>query len=305
MPKKILPPMNMVMLQPSRVKPRAGDVFVVNMQGRRWVAGRVVRTNVLPDWGGLNLLYFYRRHIATEAEAVAPFVPALLIPPQLTSDLGWRDGFFKTLCNAPLQAHEVLRRHVFQLSQGPLRMSADYYVDEDNKPTAPPVESEMQALSYFGMVSYGNIDDRLSEALGIPLVRDVRRGGGGGGAEPEASTETTEANRGGSAAEEANGEHADCCVTVYVPTIDMPEDLVDELEERLGRAVNAADAGTWEGHGTHLLKQMFDTRFVGPDRRRLVAAIAKGLEGFRHRLPAGWYVTSRVGLEGEERREAV
>lgn len=292
MPKRNLPPTNMVVLKPSRAKPQAGDVFLVSMLGKELVVGRVVSTDAMPEWSA-NLLYFYRMHVASESEVKPPFAANLLIPPQLTNELGWRYGYFKTLYNAPVRKDEVLPRHVFQLSQGPLRMDAEYYVDECRRPTGRPTKSEMPLLNYYGLVSYRYIDDRLSEALGIPSAPDETRG-----RKDESSSEHDPA--------QSNGEETECCVTVYVPIEgDVPEDLVDELEERLGQAVRAGDAGKWEGHGTHLVKKMFDTRFVGPDRRRLVIAIRKGLEGFRHRLPAGWYVTSRVGLDGEERHESV
>jgi hypothetical protein len=171
--KKQLPPTNMIVLEPSRTKPRAGDLFVCNMRGERWIAGRVVHLNcrmMSREDGGEPLLYFYNIQVPDPATLRPPFKPDLLIPPIITNFLGWRRGYFKTLGNYPLTPEERLPRHYFLRSLLPITWDHPdaSYCDEFSNPSPRPSPGEPWKGS--GLSGYLYIDELLSEAIGIPPV---------------------------------------------------------------------------------------------------------------------------------------
>jgi hypothetical protein len=105
----------MVVLKPSRRKPKSGDLFVCNMRGERWIAGRVMhnRCKMMSGTGNEFLLYSYRMQVSDPVMLRPPFGPDLLIPPIITNALGWRLGLFETLDKSPLEPEEVLAKHYF------------------------------------------------------------------------------------------------------------------------------------------------------------------------------------------------
>ncbi len=79
-----------MIIRPSRHRPEVGDLFALNMQGKTWVAGRVIRINAkgLGPMTNENLLYFYRHEVSDPEAIRTPLRPALLIAPVMTNDLG-------------------------------------------------------------------------------------------------------------------------------------------------------------------------------------------------------------------------
>lgn len=113
-----------MVIRPSRHKPQVGDLFVLNMLGKRWIAGRVIRTDadaLVPNSD--LLLYFYRVEPTGPDNIATPIKPDLLIPPILSSALGWRRGYYMHIRNNPLQAQELLPRHVFEDNLFPKTLS--------------------------------------------------------------------------------------------------------------------------------------------------------------------------------------
>jgi hypothetical protein len=154
--------MNAVVLRRSRHLPEVGDIFVLNMQGKQWVAGRVIKTDVYgmgPEDGSV-LLYFYRLDVHNPSQIDAPIRPDLLVPPVISNVLGWRRGFYLHVRNEPLLFDETLSRHVFDD-----RSISGGYRDEYARPAAPPRPNE--PCGHSGLWSYRAIDDMLSEALDL------------------------------------------------------------------------------------------------------------------------------------------
>lgn len=282
--------MNAMLLRRSRHKPAVGDLFVLNMLGNRWIAGRVIRMDARAFGEGNPLLYFYRIDITDPERIQTPIAPDLLIPPIITNYLGWRRGFYMHLRNEPLAAEELLSRHVFDN-----RNVTGKYVDEYNCLAAPPEPG--LPCGFFALWSYRAIDDMLSKSLGIPPKQSEEQHspstGKRGTAEQEVGLPV--------ARQPDTGEH---WVTLHVPTGDSgPGELeLNKLENDLTDAVKVAAAGEWEGHGFNLRDHVFDMRFHGPDAAAIVKAMRPALERAGTRLPAGWYLTKRVGDSEREER---
>ena len=156
----------------SRHSPTPGDLFAVNMCGKRWVIGRVISNNAVGLTANANLLYFYRMEVEDPFDPTAtktPIAPDLLIPPEITNNLGWTRGFYLHLRNVPLQPQELLPRHVFK-SEVYAENDPRRFIDEYGNPTPPPEPGLFCGMS--GLSSYTFIDDALSIALGIPPKKD-------------------------------------------------------------------------------------------------------------------------------------
>lgn len=281
--------MNARFLRRSRHKPAVGDLFALNMLGTRWVVGRVIRTDARHFSNNDLLLYFYK--IEMDPFAVqTPIKPELLIPPSITSDMGWRYGFYYHVRNAPLVDGEVLERHVFDQSA-----TKPGYCDEYNRPTEPP--DPAVGCVHSGSASAQLIDMRLSTALGIPphdfvSINDMNI--------------PTNAEATGKSLKTKNkrAKPDACCVSLHLLGAASAELDLDEFEEELIEAVEDAGAGKWEGHGTDLRTGEFDTRFYGSSVRRIVKAMLPVLKRYVRQLPTGWYLTEEEG-EGPAKRVAL
>lgn len=182
-PRKPYPATNMVGGKRTRRKPQAGDVFVVQMPGSTFVTGRVVhcKSAVMgldSDGRGSSLVYFYVTTTSDPSSIRAPLAPVLLIPPQITNDMGWTRGYFRFLFNSPMRKEELLPRHVFldivrsvdkDLNTLPKEDPRSVFEDEyGHRIERPRTQEEYRMCGYGGLVSYRYIDDRLSEALNLP-----------------------------------------------------------------------------------------------------------------------------------------
>lgn len=235
----------MTVIEPSRKRPRAGDLFVVRM-ANRWIAGRVIHLDcrMMSHRGGNEpLLYFYNLVFEDPFDVRPPLRPTLLIAPIVTNMLGWRYGYFKTIANFPLQPEERLPRHYFLQSVG---LEWDHpkavFCDEFQIPAERPPPGQYWTTS--GLASYRYIDDRLSEAVGIQPVPE----------EDEVFSETTTV-----ATSRAS-------VAIMIPVADLSgHEGVEHVEVELIRAVQEGGVGKWEGHGMNLETSEWDIRFSGSD----------------------------------------
>lgn len=243
-----MPNTNMVVLKPSRSKPSAGDLFVCNMRGKRWVAGRVVHTDcrMMSDGPGHEpLLYFYRLEFNDPSQLAPPFKPDLLVPPIITDFEGWRLGYFQTIGNYPLLAEERLERHYFLRGLRARCHDPDaVYVDEYGEQGPRPRQGDYWDM--VGLSGLALIDDILSEALGIAPAAEAGE----------------------------DDDHPDPCgedeVIIYVP--DAAQDSIGlalDIESPLAEALLEAGAGELEGHGYDLERERWDIRFFGPDPERI------------------------------------
>lgn len=150
-------PTNLEILRRSRRKPRAGDVFAMLPPDGRYLFGRVVRTDAMGPMDALLIYVYAERSDKKEApETLSPH--ALLFPPAFTNTLGWTHGRFETIENRPLQPGEVLERHCWCVD--------GRYFDEDWN----MVSSRTEPCGVGGLASYRRLDDKISDALGIPRI---------------------------------------------------------------------------------------------------------------------------------------
>jgi hypothetical protein len=289
MAKKQLPATNMIVLGPgTRTPPRAGDLFVCNMRGERWVAGRVVHTNcrmMSREDGHEPLLYFYRMDVDDPMKLRPPFRPDLLIPPEITNFLGWKYGYFKTIGNYPMNPEERLPRHYFMLSLNPIQWGDPEAVYCDEFYDKSPQPGKYNIGRGSGLASYRGIDDCLSEALGIPLVPDE---------DAKATAISARRIAMSRVAARAGG------VIIYVPLRDGYDP--SNLEASIETAVREAKVGSWEGHGTDLERNLHDIRFEGDNARSLAQLIRRVIQGSDLQIPDGWYMTIRYDEDDEEIR---
>lgn len=150
-------------MKASRKPPTPGDVFAMQIPAGHYLFGRVMLAGVAwpqAPTPGAHLLYIYRIQLrSAEVEASSLTRRDLLIPPVWTNSQGWTRGLFVTLGNTPLHDSDWLEAHAF-------RDVVKGIVNIEGKAT----ESAAELIGEWGLVSYRWIDDRISEALGIPLV---------------------------------------------------------------------------------------------------------------------------------------
>jgi hypothetical protein len=154
---------NFMQLRKSRHKPVPGDIFAGNILRQRWIVGRVIRCGFTHATAqNCVLLYVYRLCPTDLMSIVTPILPELLIPPFfMLSNMLWTRGMVTHIRNSPLQASEVLPRHVFR------SMTVHKYVNEEGKPVSPPTSNEIVGVDAYR--GWGSIDDEVSRALDVPL----------------------------------------------------------------------------------------------------------------------------------------
>jgi hypothetical protein len=148
----------MISFGKSRIGPKAGDFFVYQIEAGRYGWGRVLRLDArvcqIPK---LVLAYFYDTFTETQAPVPLLSKERLLIPPVLTNKLGWRDGYYRTVANAPVRLGEVYDRHCFR------NASLRQYFDENGIEILNP----FGPLGTCGVHSYASIQRDLCRKLGI------------------------------------------------------------------------------------------------------------------------------------------
>lgn len=301
---------NAMIIQPSRHRPKVGDIFVLNMCGKRWIVGRVIRTDA-HGFGSMtkdNLLYFYRMEIQDPGHIETPISPDLLISPVMTNNLGWVRGYYLHVRNSPLLPEEILRQHVFESNLFAIS-DARRFRDEYHNPVPPPDPGPPAAFDdrkcwiqpwdpprapgigygLSGLWNYAAIDMWLSRALGLP-AKD------GAGVVSTSESEVVVATNVANIAKQYE-------LVLHVPATQEMMDLVlDEVEEELIDAMKASGTGRWEGHGTDLKRGFLDIRFVGPQVSPMLEVLRPILSRLDAQLPSGWYLTSRPCGGSEESR---
>jgi hypothetical protein len=316
--RKPFPPCNLVQLaKPNRSKAHAGDLFVLNHLGKRWIAGRVVHTDAqfVSDGGDEPLCYFYNIDVKEPAEITPPLKPDLLIGPQVTNYMGWQRGYFVTIGNYPIIPEERLPRHCFRgLTSTPKAWGdpSQPYQNEFRNRVSTPERSEYESI---GHVSYRIIDDRLSDALGelrAPLIGDDYRPASSELAKhaaiaaifscsPEMLAQLRRAlDRHASHAarvEEESDQELET-VSLHAPAPDARSvKILITLSEKIDRHLKKHRVGTKEGHGTDLVTGVMDFRFEGGSAERIISAIMPLLR--QTRLPRGSYLMIQTRDPGD------
>lgn len=156
---------NLQVLSPSRKKPKAGDVFVLQLPDGRFLFGRVISTEAMagPSMGGAILIYVYRERseakVLPDRGELRP--DRLLVSPIMTNQQPWTKGYFETIENLPLDGDDVLDQHCFRRWDG-------RYFDEALNELPGPVEP----VGDYGVHSFRTIDDEISDALGFDRAPD-------------------------------------------------------------------------------------------------------------------------------------
>jgi hypothetical protein len=159
---------NMKTLRKQRARPKAGDVFVLQMPDSLYTFGRVIaddaRWTLDRDAPLVPLIYIFKMR-STEAldPGAEELVPEdLLLAPIMTNWQPWTRGLFQTLVNRPVRTDERLSQHCF------IDVTHGEYRDELGSYLPGPIEP----VGDYMLHSFRTIDDAVSEALGFDLVPD-------------------------------------------------------------------------------------------------------------------------------------
>ena len=164
---------NFRVLHRSRRQPECGDIFVMGLPDTTYLFGRVIIANApqtSAPMPGAHLIYIYDHRSPTPTIDKSKLLHArFLIPPIWTNNLGWSKGYFQTIANHPLGDFDVLPQHCFL--RVALRPDAPVtFVDEHGL----QLKNRSEPCGEWGLVSYRWIDDRVSDAVGIPKVQVER-----------------------------------------------------------------------------------------------------------------------------------
>jgi hypothetical protein len=147
-------------LQPSRPKLQAGDIFAIGLADGGHLFGRVILADVaLPHapMPGSNLIYIYRQVSADPTPDLRLLTPNnLLLPPTWTNRLGWTKGYYQTVARLPLEKQDRLRTHCFDG-----RDRRPRYLDERGE----PLMFRREPCGEWGLAGYLFIDEEIGRAL--------------------------------------------------------------------------------------------------------------------------------------------
>ena len=155
---------NFTKLQPRRKKVSPGEVFTFQLLDGPFRFGRVIATGRPAPMPNSTLLYIYR------AEAADPTDPPLdrlvpddlLIPPVFANQQGWLRGYFKTVLHQPIRPTDLLATHCF------FDTGRKIYRNEEGQRLSGPSDP----CGSWSMASHRGVDDKISQALGLPLAPD-------------------------------------------------------------------------------------------------------------------------------------
>lgn len=152
---------NLRALRPSRKKPVAGDVFVMQLlnPNEKYQFGRVISTEAeIGPMKDVILIYIYRLQSDSknlpERSDLSP--ERLLVSPIMTNRLPWSKGYFETVAHWPIEPADLLPQHCF------LSAARGVYFDEYGNKLSGAIEP----VGDWGLHSYRTIDDEISDAVG-------------------------------------------------------------------------------------------------------------------------------------------
>ena len=158
-----LSPTNLRILKKTRQQPKAGDIFVFQVDQRpdEYFFGRVVATDTkigaVRDFEAV-LIYLYKTTSFNKADIPPLLTSDLLVPPLGINKQPWTRGFFETVKSGVNQAEDLLSQHCFRDYRG-------WFFDEYGNRMPDPVEP----VGVYGVGSVGSTDMEVSQALGLPL----------------------------------------------------------------------------------------------------------------------------------------
>lgn len=154
---------NLRVIKPSRKKPQSGDIFAMQLPDETYLFGRVIRTDAVSGFGPPTAVLIYIYRVRSDVKAI----PAreelrperLLVSPIMTNRLPWSRGYFETIAALPLDSQDVLPRHCFSDAA----VTGKYFDEYGNE-----LPGVLEPCGDYGLSGYRSIDDRVSDALGIP-----------------------------------------------------------------------------------------------------------------------------------------
>lgn len=151
----------MIQQLPYRKRLLVGDIFVMQFPDNRYLFGRIMKLDA--SFGGFKngciKTHIYDYISNTPIPPVELTTKSLLIPPQWINKLGFSRGYLSVVANVPLSNHNFQDTACYNNGVGK-------YLTEDgielNKPT--------ELIGFYGLGNYRTLDDKISEAIGIPLI---------------------------------------------------------------------------------------------------------------------------------------
>lgn len=155
---------NLSVLKKTRRSPGVGDVFVMQPPDGTFIFGRVVRVDAtIGPIKNCILIYVYRARAREKTRVPELLRGELLVPPIMTNKLPWSKGYFEFVESKSLGPMDVLPKHCFHDE------TRGWYFDEYSKRLPGPLDP----VGSWGLDSFRTIDDKVSEALGIPLAPEA------------------------------------------------------------------------------------------------------------------------------------
>jgi hypothetical protein len=144
----------------SRKRPSTGDVFVLKPREDVYYYGKVIKTDIQstnPFLSGWNLVYIYNFSSSSivEESNLRLEVSDLLLPPVVTNNRGWSDGYFLTVANTCVSIEEQ------SLDYGYWDSISKTYRNEEGK----LLDHQTKHVSGYGLISYGEIGRALDKFL--------------------------------------------------------------------------------------------------------------------------------------------
>lgn len=155
---------NLRVMKRSRNMPHRGDVFAMKLPDDTYIFGRIIGAELEPPRAPMvhsYLIYVYDERATSLTPDLAQLRPdRLLLPPVFINRMPWSKGYFQTVATSSLEADDLLARHCFWSA------ARDGYVDENGV----SLRRASEPCGDWALSSYRWLDDRISDALGIPRV---------------------------------------------------------------------------------------------------------------------------------------
>lgn len=159
---------NLRIIKRSRHEPAEGEVFKMQIPCGKYLLGQVIIANPPREFAPMpvsKLIYIFSNKYNSVTDIDIDLKDdVLLIPPIWTNSLGWKRGVFRNIDTTRIRLFPTMKRHCFRDIRG-------FYVDEKGK----KIRRISEPCGSWSLASYRRIDDKISDAIGIPrapLLRD-------------------------------------------------------------------------------------------------------------------------------------
>lgn len=145
-------------MEPSRKRPKEGDVFLTQPFLGTYYYGKVIQTRIKSEdscVNGMNLIFLYNRLADGRTVPDDLGEEDFLIPPVIINKLPWSRGYFETIGNAAVTESERNRSYGFW------RFQTKTFVDV----TGAPLAEKPLCWSDHGLASYAVVGERIQAAL--------------------------------------------------------------------------------------------------------------------------------------------